>query len=412
MEMKIMKKIILLLAVIFMLGSCADMDDTHRDFLGNGEQIYVGKADSLTVYGGYERAKIMGLMHYAKTAERCVIRWTIEGKGDSVTIPASQWRAHNDTLSVVIEGLAEGTQRFFLQTYDAEGNKSLNVECSGTVYGEGHILTASPKIITRMVPQPDGIFLLWNMSEEAIGVEMRYDSNDGEKTMNIDAKEDTTFLQNWKLGGSVHTRTILVPEKGAIDTLYTAWTDMQFPEFVEFEVSKTKIKYMEWSNDAKTGYSGTYAGVFDGVIKAGGNQFHSGAGVGVPQHLTFDLGVNANLTRFELHARGDSGDTYYNWNPKKIQIWGIEQIDASSQVSVPSGDAGWENEARAKGWVLLSENTTNDPISNKLTLTNPGKARYIIIRTTEVYGAPSTGSGAYVILREVTLFANSILPVD
>lgn len=410
--MNMMRNIISLLAVVFMLGSCANMDDTHEEFLDGGERIYVGKADSLAVYGGYERVKIMGLMHYAKTAEKCIIRWTVDGQKDSVIIQSNQWKAHNDTLSVIIEGLPEGTQRFFLQTYDAEGHKSLNIECSGTVYGEGHILTASPKIITRMVPQPDGIFLLWNMSEEAIGVEMKYESNSGEKTVNVAAKEDTTFLSDWKLGGFVQTRTILVPEEGAIDTLYTSWTHMQFPEFVEFEVSKAKIKHMGWSNDAHTGYSGTYAGVFDGVIKAGGNQFHSGSGAGVPQHLTFDLGVNANLTRLELYARGDSGDNYYNWNPKKIQIWGIESIDANSQVSVPSSDAGWENEARTKGWVLLSENICTEPISNKLTLANPGRARYIIIRTTEVFGGPSTGSGAYVILREVTLFANSILPVD
>lgn len=405
-----MKKIILLLAVIFILGSCADMDDTHQEFLDRGEQIYVGKADSLDVYGGYERVKIVGLMHYANTAEKCVIRWTAEGKKDSVSIPASQWRANNDTLSVIIDGLPEGTQRFFLQTYDKEGNKSLNVECSGTVYGEGHILTASPKIITQMIAKPDGIFLLWNMSEEAIGVEMKYDATDGEKTMNIAAKEDTTFLENWKLGGNIQTRTILVPEEGAIDTLYTAWNSLQFPEFAELD--KAKIKYMNWSNDAKTGYSGTYTGVFDGIIKGGGNQFHSGGGVGVPQHLTFDLGVNANLTRFELYARGDSGDSYYNWNPKKIQIWGIEDIGVDSQVSVPSNNAGWEDEARTKGWVLLSDNICSDPISNNLTITNPGRARYIIIRTTEVFGAPSSGSGAYTILREVTLFANSIIPVN
>ena len=50
--------------------------------------------------------------------------------------------------------------------------------------------------------------------------------------------------------------------------------------------------------------------------------------------------------------------------------------------------------------------------SNNFTITDPQEVRYIILRTTEVHGGPATGSGAYVILREVTLFADSILPVD
>lgn len=405
-----MRKIIILSTLVFMLANCADMNDIHQEFLDRGERVYVGKADTLVVFGGYQRARIQGAMHYAKTAEKCIIRWTIDGEKDSVIVQASEWRANNDTLSVLIEGLTEGTQRFFVQTYDKENNKSLNVECSGTIYGDQYILGATPKIITQMTPLPEGLELTWSMSEEAIGVEIRYESNDGEKQSTIDAQEATTLLPDWKVGGTIETRTILLPEGGAIDTLYTAWsTPLDFPDFVEFSLDKAKIEHMGWDNDAITGYSGTYAGVFDGVFGGGGNQFHSGSGAGVPQHLTFDLNVSANLTRFELYARDDN---YHNWNPKVIQIWGIEEIGEDSEVTLSSMDAGWEDEARAKGWKLLTENVCTDPISNNLVINDPQTVRYIIIRTTEVHGGPSTGSGAYVILREVTLFADSILPVD
>lgn len=400
----------MLSAFIFMLVHCGDMNDIHQDFLDRGERIYVGKADTLLVFGGYQRAKITGGMYYAKTAEKVIIRWIVNGKKDSVIVLAHDWKANNDTLSVLIEGLEEGTQRFFVQTYDKEGNKSLNVECSGTIYGDQYILSASPKIITRMTPLPEGLELIWNMSEEAIGAEIRYENNEGQTYTRVGGKDDITVLPDWKLGGSIQTRTILLPEPGAIDTLYTAWsTPLDFPDFVEFSVNKPGIKYMAWGNDANTGHSGSYSGVFDGVFRGGSNQFHSGDGVGVPQHLTFDLNVKANLTRFELYARDDH---YHNWNPKVIQIWGIEEIDEDSEVMLSSMNPAWEEEARAKGWKLLTENVCPDPVSNKLTITNPQRARYIIIRTTEVYGGPSSGSGAYVILREVTLFADSILPIN
>lgn len=404
-----MKKIIMLLTVTLLLASCADMNDTHQEFLDRGQQIYVGKADTLVVHGGYNRVEIEGAMYYATSAEKCIIRWTLNGVKDSVVVLADEWKTNEDKLSVTIEELPEGTQRFFVQTYDREGNKSLNVECSGNVYGDQYILTASPKIITQLAAKPEGMELTWNMSEEAIGVEVKYDSNSGVETLKVKANATTTLLPDWKLSGNIQTRTILVPEEGAIDTLYTAWRSLQFPDFVEFEVVKSNIKYMGWSKDAKTGYDGSYNGVFDGVKGGSGNQFHSADNVGTPQHLTFDLGVNANLTRFEIYARDDN---YHNWNPKVIQIWGIETIDTNSEVSVSSMDAGWEDEARTKGWKLLTENICSDPISNKLAITNPQRARYIIIRTKEVYGGPSSGSGAYVILREVSLWADSILPVN
>ncbi|MBF6628967.1 MAG: hypothetical protein ITG04_10750, partial [Proteiniphilum sp.] len=63
-------------------------------------------------------------------------------------------------------------------------------------------------------------------------------------------------------------------------------------------------------------------------------------------------------------------------------------------------------------WNLLTENISTHPISNNFTVTDPQEVRYIIIRTTEVHGGPASGSGAYVILREVTLFADSIVPVE
>lgn len=402
-------KNLMLLTFVLMLVNCADMNDIHQGFLDRGERIYVGRVDSLTVFGGYHRVKITGKMIYAKTAEKCIIRWSSDGVKDSVIVQADEWKANNDTLSVIIEGLEEGTQRFFIQTYDKENHKSLNIECNGNVYGDQYILSASPKIITRLKPMPEGMELTWNTSEEAIGVEIKYESNNGEKNMQIDGQDVITMLPDWKLSGKLQARTTFLPETGAIDTLYSPWSAIiEFPDFVEFSVNKSTIKHITWNNDAITGYSGTYGGVFDGIFAAGGNQFHSSNGVGVPQHLTFDLNVNANLTRFELYARDDN---YHNWNPKVIQLWGIEEINENSKLTLSSMNADWENEARAKGWKLLTEDICSDPIKNNLIISNPQTVRYIIIRTTQVYGGPSTGSGAYVILREVTLFADSILPV-
>lgn len=70
-------------------------------------------------------------------------------------------------------------------------------------------------------------------------------------------------------------------------------------------------------------------------------------------------------------------------------------------------DSGWETEAEAKGWIKLLEGVCSDPVNNRLQFDAPApRIRYLIVRTTEVYAG--SGSGAYVILREITLYADYI----
>jgi hypothetical protein len=177
---------------------------------------------------------------------------------------------------------------------------------------------------------------------------------------------------------------------------------------VEYELGKANIVPLKLQYDATPGYDGQIEGVFDGVNKGDGNQFHSGDGVGVPQHLTFDLGVLTHLTRLEMWARSDG---YNNWNPKTIQFWGIEDI-TGAEISLPSRDAGWEAEAVSKGWTKLLDGTCSDSVYNRLQFNTSAKIRYLIVRTTEVYNNPTSGTGVYVILREITLYADYVSEIN
>jgi hypothetical protein len=391
-------------------ASCSDMTDTQKEFVEMGTRIYAGKIDSLTVRGGDHRVEISGLMYYAYTAESCMITW----ENDTVTVPL-QGYAIDDTFKVIIPNLEENFYQFFVKTIDREGNFSVQETCAGYAYGEQAALKATPKLVSQMQALPSGdIKLVWNTSEDAVNVEIVYESDAGEETLLLPGNVEETLLSDWKLGGYLKIRTQILPEEEAIDMLYTNQLTQYFPEFVEFEIDKTKIMPLKLPNDATTGYDGRIEGVFDGIIDGGGAQFHSGDGVGVPQHLTFDLGVQTTLTRLEMWARSDG---YNNWNPKKIQFWGIGDIPQSELpgkvITLPSMDSGWEAEAQAKGWTKLLDATCSDPVNNRLQFDTPAtKIRYLIVRTTEVHGGPSSGSGAYVILREITLHADLIEELD
>jgi hypothetical protein len=169
----------------------------------------------------------------------------------------------------------------------------------------------------------------------------------------------------------------------------------------KFTIQPLKLPY-----DATPGHGGTIEGIFDDVVGINANQFHSADGVGVPQHLTFDLGVNANLTKFSFVSRQDGTE----WNPRVIQIWGIEDI-TGAEIALASSNSGWEAQAVTNGWTLLTENSCTAQNNDNLIISNPRKIQYIIIRTKDVYGSPSSGSGAYVILREVTLYVDDISPI-
>jgi hypothetical protein len=215
----------------FMCWACEDLTDIQQEYLDRGEQIYVGKVDGLACYGGYYRIRINGLMHYANTAEKCVIKWVANDIEDSVTINAAQWK-ESDILNIYLNDMPEETYRFFVQTFDKEGNKSLNEEINGRVYGDNHILSITPKIITRVRKANDNIILTWTSTAENVSyIELKYETNEGvEQQFLPPYTESDTIYSNWKSKGKIEYRTASIPEVGAIDTLYTEWRTDHFPE--------------------------------------------------------------------------------------------------------------------------------------------------------------------------------------
>ena len=216
---------------LLMLLSCENLTDIQQRFLDLGEQVYVGKADSLNVNGGYYRVKISGDMHYAKTAEKCIITWKASEEEGLVEIPASAW-INTGMLDVVIDSLPEDSYRFFVQTVDVEGNKSLNEEVNGVVYGDNFILSITPKLITRVRKTTGRAIISWTTSVEHVSfVELKYETMDGfEHVFRPANLENDTIFSNWKPLGKIEYRTASIPEIGAIDTIYTAWNETAFPQ--------------------------------------------------------------------------------------------------------------------------------------------------------------------------------------
>lgn len=395
------------IGTISIFQSCSDITEMQKDFLDRGETIYVGRIDSVKFRGGLNRIQMEGLLGYARSATRCVITWndqTLEYTIDEIR--------QGDTAKILISDLEEGTYRFYVQTFDNEGNQSLKDEYYGYVYGEEYKLTQSPKFISEMKPDPSKMLLIWNTSENAILVKLTYENQEGEMISQIlpgNIKE--TEITDWAQGGKIECITYTLPEENALDTIALEPHIQYFPTDVEYEVSKSTFKAAHLPTDIMgNSYGGKIEGMWDGVLGSGEpNRYHSGDKEGVPHHLTFDMGVYADLTRFRINGR----QGYHNWNPKHFQLWGIDSLEGA-ETTLLSTDPGWENEAKSKGWKLLIDAVNNDPEDNSFSFES-GKAknvRYIRYRVLEVFGPPSTGTGAYGCVQELTFWADQLKPVE
>ncbi|MDR2039456.1 MAG: hypothetical protein LBQ60_16155 [Bacteroidales bacterium] len=387
---------------------CGDMESKHEDYL-NGEKIYAGKLDSLTVYSGYERVKIVGQTNYLGYSNKCIVEWGDQSREFAIT------GTGNKTFEMIIDGLQERNYEFKVYTEDAEGNKSVIQTCTGKAMGA--VFTESQ--MNRRIVEfnfVDGYFsALWAdkaESEYVVYTDFSFETTDGSmQQIRIMPDDESTVLMGWKAGGKTEIQSYVLTGELGFDVVQLAVSEGSLPASSVFSISKANFAVVSLTNDTPgNSYGGKIPGMWDGVKGSDqGSRYHTGDGEGVPHTLTFDMGLIATIDRVEIVGRED----HHNWNPRRIQFWGCENIDGKD-TALPASDVGWEQEAQDKGWKLLIDQTLTDPHENMITFdkTKTENVRYIRIRVMEVVGPPSSGTGAYGCIQEISLWGEDIRPVE
>lgn len=172
----------------------------------------------------------------------------------------------------------------------------------------------------------------------------------------------------------------------------------------EKELDKNLFRSVTLPTDVAVGWGLPIPNLWDDVIAEEGYMWHS-ADAQMPIHFTFDLGVEAQLSRFVLWQR--QGQWIYNHgNPKRYEIWGS---------TTPPSDGSWDN------WELLascvSEKPSKQPLGlntsedvaaaergeeNNIPLEAP-KARYIRVKILETW-VGSGGISSHI--SEMTFYGN------
>jgi hypothetical protein len=116
--------------------------------------------------------------------------------------------------------------------------------------------------------------------------------------------------------------------------------------FFEEQLDRTKMRAYALPTDAALGYSGTFAGLFDNNFGLT-SYYHSSGATGMPQWFTYDMGVQAKLSRMVFYLKPDKTKYFDEHSPKEIEIWGS---------NAPNPDGSFDNT-----WTLLTTYTMEKP---------------------------------------------------
>lgn len=214
----------IILFASFVLGSCGKMDETYREFLVDGETIYVAKADSLKVGPGRERIQLEWLVMSDPKVKRYKVYWG--NRTDSIENELNR-SVDGDTVRLIIDNLPGGVYEFEIFQYGDDGKASVRSTVIGRSYDESYEGYLPNRTIELAETDENGeTTILWTKyrNPEMIGIDFSYVSSSGQSVnMVIDTAEMETILLDRKSQTEIKYRTMFKPDTAAIDTFYSIY---------------------------------------------------------------------------------------------------------------------------------------------------------------------------------------------
>lgn len=223
------------------MSSCKKLDFNYRQFIGEGEITYVGKADSLKMRGGNHRAELSWLLVADPKVTTYKIYW--DSRQDSAV--GSLTKTDDvDTVRLILEDLEEKVYEFEVFLLDNEGNSSVSSSVIGQVWGDRYRESLVNRVFrTPTVLPGNELEIQWSRVEDALlHSEVRFKDEDNQTVTHIvsrDVSVDT--IRGFPAGNSFEVRSAFKPASTSIDTFYT-----------DFETYTTPKINKWWEMDFKT----------------------------------------------------------------------------------------------------------------------------------------------------------------
>ncbi len=407
---------LLIFLVVFplILLRCGDIESIHEQYL-NGEIIYAGRLDTLTIRPGYYRAQLEGYTQFLGNSNQVII----EFNGITQTFDINN---DEEIYAAILSDLQEESYEFSVITQDPDGNLSVPQFVAGFAIGDEFVSDQDPREIIGYGFDPDGNYV--NFSGNAESEYVLFTTIDYENEAN-EIVRDTAFFEDNRLKlidfkplGSISTKSYIQSGLNGIDTIPLPSTDYNLPDVPYSELDKSFFQLVQMPSDNLGTYNNANPELylFDGDgAWTGDDTFSYLSNPGdMPHHFTVDLGVMTTLRKVKLEMPTPSSSAQNN--ATEVQIWGRNGLEFAETSS--NTDAAFYN----AGWLLLYEGVMDGEAmaSNSFLVSPANQVRYVRYRVLSTVGNTNSqltemtlyGQDSEPLVHDKSLFSMALMPSD
>tara|TARA_B110001450_G_scaffold3379_1_gene3533 strand:- start:237 stop:1988 length:1752 start_codon:yes stop_codon:yes gene_type:complete len=407
---------LLIFLVVFplILLRCGDIESIHEQYL-NGEIIYAGRLDTLTIRPGYYRAQLEGYTQFLGNSNQVII----EFNGITQTFDINN---DEEIYAAILSDLQEESYEFSVITQDPDGNLSVPQFVAGFAIGDEFVSDQDPREIIGYGFDPDGNYV--NFSGNAESEYVLFTTIDYENEAN-EIVRDTAFFEDNRLKlidfkplGSISTKSYIQSGLNGIDTIPLPSTEYTMPDVPYSELDKSFFQLVQMPSDNLGTYNNANPELylFDGDgAWTGDDTFSYLSNPGdMPHHFTVDLGVMTTLRKVKLEMPTPSSSAQNN--ATEVQIWGRNGLEFAETSS--NTDAAFYN----AGWLLLYEGVMDGEAmaSNSFLVSPANQVRYVRYRVLSTVGNTNSqltemtlyGQDSEPLVHDKSLFSMALMPSD
>lgn len=337
--------------LLLIASSCKKMDFNYKQFIGDGEIDYVGKADSLHVKGGDERAELSWLLISDPSVSSYKIYWDNKQDSSSGTLTKTDGI---DTVKVIVDNVTEGSHEFSVYLFNDKGNTSVLSSVMGRVYGSLYRRTLLNRLIVNsQFLKGDSLELELGLPEETLLYsEVKYlNINDELISYMITPDVEIDTLPDFPNGGDFEMRSAFKPDSLALDTFYTEFEQYETEEVViiedPFQLSfSTRVAYGNQADQFSVLVSTDFDGVYElnnvegadwtditdeFLLSTGQTDFVNSGAIDLSPYVEPDQPI---YIAFKYTYLPDSG-TPRNWMLENVLV---ETEDSKREVGIEPGE--------------------------------------------------------------------------
>ena len=406
--------LLFLFGLLLMFLRCGDIESVHEQYL-NGEIIYSGRLDTLSIRPGYYRAQLEGYTQFLGNSNQIII----EFNGTTQTLDINN---DDEIYAAILSDLEEQSYEFNVITQDPDGNLSIPQTVAGFAIGDEFVSDQDPREIIEYSFDADGNYVNFSAnaeSEHVIFTIIDYENEANEIVRDTAFFEDNRLkLINFKPLGNISAKSYLQSGVNGIDTIPLPATDYILPDLPYSELDKSYFQLVHMSSDnlGTNNNANPELYLFDGDGSWSGDDtfsYFSNPG-DMPHHFTIDLGVMTTLRKVKLEMPTPSSSAQNN--ATEVQIWGRNNLELAETSS------NTNNAFYNAGWFLLYEGLIDgETMANDSFLVSPGvQVRYVRYRVLSTVGNTNSqltemtlyGQDTKPITLDKSLFSMSLMPSD